>query len=131
MAVTAGRTVMLSTLTGKLAEERKALAVDVSLSCCERTAVPAVATSGLENSMAKLKRTLAAATLKATALRGTPISEATLERSDTRTSAVKSGITPATTTSAVTTIGGVVVVVAPGAPGGYGGLEAGGGGCGG
>ena len=44
MAVTAGRTVMLSTLTGKLAEERKALAVDVSLSCCERTAVPAVAT---------------------------------------------------------------------------------------
>ena len=97
-----GATGILSTLTGKLAEESKVLAVDVSLSCCERALVPAVAASGLANSMVKLRRTLAAAILRLTALSGTAASVAILLRSDTRTSEVKSEMAPATTTSVVT-----------------------------
>ena len=116
----AGATGMLSTLTGKLAEERKVLAVDVSLSCRERALVPAVAALGLANSMVKLRRTLAAAMLRLTALRGTAASVAIRLRSDRRTSEVKSEMAPATTTSAVT-----IAVV-----GGSGGAGEGGGGDG-
>ena len=98
-AVTAGATGMLSTLTGKLAEERKVLAVEASLSCCARALVAAMAASGFANSMVKLRRTLAAAMFTPTALRGTPDTVATLERSDMRTSEVRSATLPAMTIS--------------------------------
>ena len=112
----AGAMGMLSTMMGRADDDRKALAEPVSLSRLARAFVPAAAAAALSKAIVKLSRTLAAWTLRLTALRGTAASVATVARREMRTSAVKSETAPATMT----------VVVARAAVGGSGGAGGGG-----
>ena len=104
----AGAIGMFSTTMGRADDVRKALAVPVSLSRLARAFVPAAAAATLSKAIVKLSRTLAACTLRLTALRGTAASVATVVRREVRTSAVKSETAPATMTVVVAraTVGG-------------------------
>ena len=94
---------MDSTATAKSGVVRNADAAFGEVNSPASLLVAAAAALSLGNATSKVSRTLAAATVSVTASNGTPALSATLERSPTFTSGVKSSTLPATTISVVST----------------------------